>query len=49
MKPKRIIQIALSLFVAVSLVHFVEKERRRLVVGAYAESGTLGAPEVRHE
>lgn len=39
MKAKRIIQIALLLFVAVSVVYFVAQETRRSVVGA-AESGT---------
>lgn len=40
MKAKRIIQVALLIFVAVSVVYFVAQETRRSVVGASAESGT---------
>ena len=39
MKPKRIIQIALLIFVAVSVVYFVAQETRRSVVGASAKGG----------
>ena len=40
MKAKRIIQVALSIFVGVSVVYFVAQETRRSVVGASAKSGT---------
>lgn len=39
MKPKRIIQIALLLFVAVSVVYFVAQETKHSVVGASAQAG----------
>ena len=40
MRPKRIIQIALLLFVAVSVVYFVAQETRHSVVGASAAGDT---------
>lgn len=39
MKAKRIIQVALLIFVAVSVVYFVAQETRRSVVGVSAKSG----------